>query len=118
MTAHISKPNLPDDDGMLAVVYDPVEEYTHRVGRCLHADGGYRGNPEVIIPYRKPADGTDLPAWKEALNVEHRTVRAGVEHALARMTCFTILRDYRRAAHTLADAASGTANLHNIILAG
>jgi hypothetical protein len=34
------------------------------------------------------------------------------------MTRFKILRDYRRAAHTLADAASGIANLHNIILAG
>ncbi|MBM0260673.1 transposase family protein, partial [Micromonospora sp. 4G55] len=87
-------------------------------GRPVMADGGYRGNPEVIMPYRKPTDGSDLPAWKEALNVEHRTVRAGVEHALARMKCFKILRDYRRAAHTLADAASGIANLHNIILAG
>ena len=26
------------------------------------ADGAYRGNPEVIIPYRKPADGTTLRA--------------------------------------------------------
>ncbi|MFY1594740.1 DUF305 domain-containing protein [Micromonospora sp. WMMD737] len=48
--------------------------------------------------YRKPADGSDLPAWKEALNVEHRTVRAGVAHSPARMKCFKILRDYRRAA--------------------
>ncbi|SIM54502.1 transposase family protein [Micromonospora cremea] len=87
-------------------------------GRPVMADGGYRGNPEVIIPYRKPADGSDLPDWKQALNVEHRTVRAGVEHALARMKCFKILRDYCRAAHTLADAACGIANLHNIILAG
>jgi hypothetical protein len=34
------------------------------------------------------------------------------------MKTFKILRDYRRAAHTLADTASGVANLHNIILAG
>ncbi|MET9301288.1 transposase family protein [Micromonospora aurantiaca] len=87
-------------------------------GRPVMADGGYRGNPEVIMACRKPSDGSDLPDWKEALNVDHRTVRAGVEHALARMKCFKILRDYRRAAHTLADAASGIANLHNIILAG
>ncbi|MET8283539.1 hypothetical protein [Micromonospora sp. NPDC005174] len=72
----------------------------------------------MIIPYRKPTDGSDLPAWKQALNVEHRTVRAGVKHALARMRCFRTLRDYRRAAHTLADAASGIANPNNIILAG
>ncbi|GIJ12865.1 hypothetical protein ACFFMR_18230 [Micromonospora andamanensis] len=37
VTGHISKPNLPDGDGMLVVSYDPVEEYAHRVGRCLHA---------------------------------------------------------------------------------
>jgi hypothetical protein len=53
------------------------------------------GHPEVIMAYRKPSEGSDLPDWKEAL----------------------ILR-YRRAGHTLADAASGIANLHNIILAG
>ncbi|MFF0123370.1 transposase family protein [Micromonospora arida] len=87
-------------------------------GRPVMADGGYRGNPEVMMPYRKPSDGNNLPDWKEALNVEHRTVRAGVEHALARMKCFKILRDYRRAARTLADATSGIANLHNIILTG
>ncbi|MCT2280096.1 transposase family protein [Micromonospora chalcea] len=87
-------------------------------GRPVMADGAYRGNPEVIIPYRKPADGSDLPAWKEDLNREHRTIRARVEHTLARMKCWKILRDYRRAAHTLTDAASGIANLHNIVLTG
>ncbi|MBB5828588.1 hypothetical protein HDA31_004777 [Micromonospora carbonacea subsp. aurantiaca] len=87
-------------------------------GWPVMADGGYRGNHEGIMPYRKPTDGSDLLARKEALNVEYRTVRAGVGHALTRMKCFKILRDYRRAAHTLADAASGIANLHNIILAG
>lgn len=34
------------------------------------------GNPEVIMPYRKPRDGSDLPEWKEELNAVHRTVRA------------------------------------------
>ncbi|MFI9643089.1 transposase family protein [Micromonospora sp. NPDC051925] len=86
-------------------------------GRIVMA-GAYRGNPEVIIPYRKPADGSELPKWKADLNKQHRTVRAQVEHALARMKTFKILRDYRRAASTLADTASGIAHLHNIILAG
>ncbi|GAA4572722.1 hypothetical protein GCM10023176_36240 [Micromonospora coerulea] len=36
-------------------------------GRPVMADGGYRGNPEMIKPYRKPSDGSDLPDWKEAL---------------------------------------------------
>lgn len=39
------------------------------------ADGAYRGNPEVIIPYRKPNDGASLPEWKQHLNHEHRTYR-------------------------------------------
>lgn len=82
------------------------------------ADGAYRGNPNVIIPYRKPADGNELPDWKKDLNRHHRTVRAQVEHALARMKTFTIPRDYRRAAHTLTDTASGIAHLHITILAG
>jgi hypothetical protein len=33
-------------------------------GRPTMADGAYRGNTEVIIPYRKPADGTALAQWK------------------------------------------------------
>ena len=47
-----------------------------------------------------------------------RKIRARVEHTLARMKVFKILRDYRRAAHTLGDTASAIANLHNIILTG
>ncbi|WP_245603553.1 transposase family protein, partial [Salinispora cortesiana] len=87
-------------------------------GRPVMADGAYCGNPDVIIPYRKPADGNELPDWKKHLNRHHRTVRAQVEHALARRKTFTILRDYRCAAHTLTDTTSGIAHLHNIILAG
>lgn len=33
------------------------------------------------------------------------------------MKCFKILRDYRRAAHTLTGTVSGIAHLHNVILA-
>ncbi|WP_142001588.1 transposase family protein [Amycolatopsis cihanbeyliensis] len=87
-------------------------------GRPVLADGGYQGNSEVIMPYRKPGDGSDLPDWKEDLNAGHRTIRARVEHALARMKCWKILRDYRRAASTLNDTVSGIAHLHNIHLLG
>jgi DDE superfamily endonuclease/Helix-turn-helix of DDE superfamily endonuclease len=86
-------------------------------GRPVMADGGYQGNPEVIMPYRKPRDGSDLPNWKEDLNAGHRKIRARVEHALARMKCWKILRDYRRAASTLNDTVSAIAHLHNILLA-
>ncbi|MFC6018500.1 transposase family protein [Plantactinospora solaniradicis] len=70
------------------------------------------------LKLHQPAKRRELPDWKANLNKQHRTVRAQVEHALTRMKCFKILRDYRRAARTLADTASGIAHLHNIILAG
>jgi DDE superfamily endonuclease len=54
-------------------------------GRDVIADGAYCGNPEVIIPYRKPRDGSELPAWKQDYNAGHRKIRARVEHALARL---------------------------------
>ena len=87
-------------------------------GRAVMADGGYQGNPTVIMPYRKRRAGQPLPDWQEDLNADHRKVRARVEHTLARMKVFKILRDYRRAASTLNDAVSGIAHLHNIILIG
>jgi hypothetical protein len=34
------------------------------------------------------------------------------------MKCWKIQRDYRRAASTLADTASGIAHLHNLALTG
>ncbi|KWX00630.1 Transposase IS4 family protein [Carbonactinospora thermoautotrophica] len=87
-------------------------------GRPVMADGGYQGNPGVIIPYRRPRDGTPLPEWQEELNAVHRSVRARIEHTLARMKCWKILRDYRRKAHTLRDTAAGIAFLHNLALTG
>jgi hypothetical protein len=48
----------------------------------------------------------------------HRNIRARVEHALARLKTYKILRDYRRAGRTLAATAAGIAHLHNIALAG
>jgi hypothetical protein len=87
------------------------------VARTTMGDGAYRGNPDVIIPYRQPDDGSELPQWKQDLNATHRGIRARVEHTFARMKQYNILRDYRRAAHTLADTAAGIATLYNIITA-
>jgi len=72
----------------------------------------------VTIPYRKPADGTELPQWKQDANPVHRGIRARVEHALARMKEYKILRDYRRAATTLATTTAGIAHLYNVIITG
>jgi DDE superfamily endonuclease/Helix-turn-helix of DDE superfamily endonuclease len=100
------------------VVYRSSGINAKLAGRSTMADGAYRGNPEVVIPYRQPADGTDLPQWKQDRNAVHRRVRARVEHTLARMKEWKILRDYRRAASTLTDTASGIAHMYNIVTAG
>ncbi|WP_446210361.1 hypothetical protein [Micromonospora sp. IBSANI012] len=71
----------------------------------------------MIISYRKNHDGSPPPAWKEDLNTRHRRVRAQVEYALARLKCWKLLREYTRAAHTMADAASAITHRHNIALA-
>lgn len=87
-------------------------------GRHVMADGAYQGNPGVIIPYRKPRDGSELADWQEDLNAVHRSVRARVEHALARMKNWKILRDHRRKARTLGDTVAGIAYLHNLAATG
>src|SRR3954453_20394920 len=99
------------------IVYRSSGINDHLAGRVVMADGGYRGNREVIMPYRKPRDGSELPAWKQDYNAAHRKVRARVEHCLARLKTYKILRDYRRAGRTLATTAAGIAHLHNIALA-
>jgi hypothetical protein len=80
--------------------------------RTVMADGGYQGNRDVITPYRQPRDGAELPEWQEELNATHLSIQARAEHALARMKNWKVLRDYRRAAGTLADTASAIAYLH------
>jgi Transposase DDE domain/Helix-turn-helix of DDE superfamily endonuclease len=89
-------------------------------GTHVIADGGYRGPncQGVIIPHRKPRDGTPLPDWKEEHNASHRRVRARVEHVFARMKNWKILRDCRRRGAGVAHAARGIALMHNLAYAG
>lgn len=89
---------------------------TALAGRPVMADGGYQGNPEVIMPFRTPGGDGELPTWKAEANTGHKRVRARVQHPLARLKCWKILRDYRRAASTLEHTASAIANPHNIAL--
>ncbi|GAA3983274.1 hypothetical protein GCM10023085_76780 [Actinomadura viridis] len=65
-------------------------------GASVMADGGYQGNRQVIMPYRRPRDGGGLLAWQIELNTVHRRVRARVEHAFAHMKWWNILRNRRR----------------------
>jgi len=79
------------------------------------ADGAYRGNPEVIIPYRTPTDGPPLPQWKEDLNTVHRSVHARVEHTLAHMKVGRSCATTAAPPNTLTETASGVAHLYNIV---
>ena len=88
------------------------------VGRTtVIADGGYRGTG-LVIPHRREKVQTKLPAWKEEHNGSHRRVRARVEHALARMKDWKILRDCRLKGDGVHHAMRGIARLHNLTLAG
>jgi Transposase DDE domain/Helix-turn-helix of DDE superfamily endonuclease len=80
------------------------------------ADGGYHGPncAGVIIPYRKPRDGSALPAWQDDLNTVHRRVRARVEHTFAAMKNYKILRDCRRRGDGVYWATTGIAHLRNL----
>jgi hypothetical protein len=60
------------------------------------ADGEYRGNPEMILPYRKPGKGREVAERQEKLNTVHKRVSARVEHALAHMKSWNILPNCRR----------------------
>ncbi|WP_329364548.1 transposase [Streptomyces sp. NBC_00669] len=88
------------------------------VGRATAiADGGYQGTG-LIIPHRRKASQTELPAWKEEHNTSHRKVRARVEHTFARMKTWKILRDCRRKGDGVHHAMLGIARLHNLTLTG
>jgi hypothetical protein len=87
-------------------------------GTDVMGDGGYLGNPEVIIPYRKPGMGVDLPEWQEELNTVHKRVRARVEHALAHMKSWNILRNCRRKRRGVWYATLGVAQMRNLTMTG
>jgi hypothetical protein len=52
-------------------------------GRPVIADGGYQGNAEVIMPFRKPGGDHQLPDWKTALNTRQASPRSGRARAVA-----------------------------------
>ena len=80
------------------------------------ADGGYQGNHQVIMPYRKSRDGCELPEWKAQLNTVHKRVRARVEHAFAHMKSWNILRNCRRKRDGVYHATRGIALMRNLTM--
>lgn len=85
-------------------------------GAQVMADGGYQGNPSVIMPYRKPRDGSELPEWKDDLNTVHKQIRARVEHALSHMKSWNILRNCRRKGQGVWYATRGIAQMRNLAM--
>jgi len=86
------------------------------VGAHVLADGGYQGNPKVILPYRKPRYGPPVAGWQEELNRTHRRVRARIEHALAHMKSWNILRNCRRKGIGVWYAVQAVALMRNLAM--
>ena len=87
-----------------------VEQLCRRHGRVL-ADGGYRGVTELVTPVFRHNRIVRDRAWRR-----HRRRRARVEHAIARLKNWRILRDHRRRGRHLADTLNAVAFLHNLHL--
>jgi hypothetical protein len=68
LTVAIGRPTPGNRHDCRAYRDSGVDRHCH--GATVMADGGYQGNPEVIMPYRTPAGGGPLPGWKHDL--EHR----------------------------------------------
>jgi hypothetical protein len=79
-------------------------------GRVL-ADGGYRGIPELVTPVFRNNRIVRDRAWRR-----HRRRRARVEHAIARLKDWRVLRDHRRRGRHLADTVGAVVFLHNLRL--
>lgn len=87
------------------------------VGRTMTiAEGGYPGTG-LVMPHRR-RKGEELPGWKQEHNRSHKQVRARVEHTLARMKTWEILRDCRLKGDGVHHAMLSIARLHNLNLAG
>ena len=97
------------------VVYRSSGINAKLAGRAIMADGAYRGNPEVIIPYRKPEDGSALPQWQQDVNAVPRSVRARVEHTLARMKEWSRDHLHRRIIDDDRSNAGATRELRDVL---
>ncbi|GAB2744870.1 hypothetical protein GCM10027072_46100 [Streptomyces bullii] len=88
-----------------------VEMHDVRTRSCPDGTG-------LLLPHRRERGQAELPAWKEEHNASHRKVRTWVEHVLARMKAWEILRDCRLTGDGVHAAMLGIARLHNLALSG
>ncbi len=88
-----------------------VIERLCRAHRRVLADGGYRGIEELVTPVFRGRRILRDGAWRR-----HRRRRARVEHAIARLKDWRILRDHRRRGARLRQSLQAVAALHNLKL--
>jgi hypothetical protein len=88
----------------------PIEALCRAHERVL-ADGGYRGFPELTTPMFRGTRIVRDDVWRR-----HRRRRARVEHAIARLKTWRVLRDHRRRGCHLDDTVRAVAFLHNLKL--
>jgi hypothetical protein len=108
---------VPGNHNDCAAYRDPGAERACR-GAHVMADGGYQGNRQVIMPYRRSRDGSDPAAWQAELNTVHNRVRARIEHTFAHMKWWNILRNRRREHDGVYHATCGIAQMRNLAMAG
>jgi len=87
-----------------------IERWCQEHGRVL-ADGGYRGVAELVTPVFQGRRMLRNRAWRR-----HRRRRARVEHAIARLKDWRVLRDHRRRGRHLLHTLGAVATLHNLKL--
>ena len=85
-----------------------IEALCRHHGRVL-ADGGYRGISELVTPRFRGRRIARNACWRR-----HRRRRARVEHALARLKDWRVLRDHRRQGRQVLDTVRAVALLHNV----
>jgi hypothetical protein len=87
-----------------------IEALCREHGRVL-ADGGYRGIHELVTPVFAGRRIVRDRRWRR-----HRRRRARVEHAIARLKNWRVLRDHRRRGRHLQHTVDAIAGLHNLQL--
>ena len=79
--------------------------------RRVLADGGYRGIAELVTPRFRANRIVRDAAW-----TRHRDRRAPVEHTIARLKDWRVLRDHRRRGRHLPHTIGAVAFLYNLCL--
>ena len=80
-----------------------------RYHRRVLADGGYRGQRHLVIPRFRGRRIIRDRVWRR-----HSNRRARIEHTIARLKCWRVLRDHRRRGQHLVVTARAVAVLHNL----